>query len=108
MVGGTPAGNDHMAGAGAVRVRGPPIRAVGIPAGNPVAMLPESATVDRALRTREFVCVVDSWPTDSTRAATLVLPTTTRSEEHTSELQSRSDLVCRLLLEKKNTYASHV
>src|SRR5207247_10001378 len=27
-----------------------------------------------------------------------------RSEEHTSELQSRVDLVCRLLLEKKNTY----
>src|SRR5207249_9981578 len=26
---------------------------------------------------------------------------TTRSEEHTSELQSRFDLVCRLLLEKK-------
>src|SRR5690349_22043760 len=26
-----------------------------------------------------------------------------RSEEHTSELQSRRDLVCRLLLEKKNT-----
>src|SRR5437588_6482487 len=25
-----------------------------------------------------------------------------RSEEHTSELQSHSDLVCRLLLEKKN------
>src|SRR3982751_106580 len=25
-----------------------------------------------------------------------------RSEEHTSELQSRSDLVCRLLLEKKD------
>src|SRR5438034_2190487 len=34
--------------------------------------------------------------------------TKTRSEEHTSELQSHSDLVCRLLLEKKknrNTYA---
>src|SRR2546428_8444740 len=32
---------------------------------------------------------------------------TRRSEEHTSELQSRSDLVCRLLLEKKNmTHAS--
>src|SRR2546428_9840872 len=29
--------------------------------------------------------------------------TTSRSEEHTSELQSRSDLVCRLLLEKKKT-----
>src|SRR3712207_7634195 len=27
---------------------------------------------------------------------------TTRSEEHTSELQSRQYLVCRLLLEKKN------
>ena len=26
-----------------------------------------------------------------------------RSEEHTSELQSHSDLVCRLLLEKKKT-----
>src|SRR5438034_8089195 len=28
-------------------------------------------------------------------------PARTRSEEHTSELQSHSDLVCRLLLEKK-------
>src|SRR6267378_898580 len=28
-----------------------------------------------------------------------------RSEEHTSELQSRRDLVCRLLLEKKNKQA---
>src|SRR5690606_41338471 len=27
-----------------------------------------------------------------------------RSEEHTSELQSRENLVCRLLLEKKNTW----
>src|SRR5699024_12871651 len=31
---------------------------------------------------------------------------TTRSEEHTSELQSRFDLVCRLLLEKKNNIYS--
>src|SRR5699024_12762744 len=30
-----------------------------------------------------------------------------RSEEHTSELQSRFDLVCRLLLEKKNTYSGY-
>src|SRR2546430_12120716 len=28
---------------------------------------------------------------------------TSRSEEHTSELQSQSNLVCRLLLEKKNS-----
>src|SRR5690625_6462296 len=31
-----------------------------------------------------------------------------RSEEHTSELQSRGHLVCRLLLEKKNKCISHV
>src|SRR5207249_6326699 len=29
-----------------------------------------------------------------------------RSEEHTSELQSRFDLVCRLLLEKKNRHSN--
>src|SRR5476649_3048068 len=31
-----------------------------------------------------------------------------RSEEHTSELQSHSDLVCRLLLEKKKKIILHV
>src|SRR5438034_2530617 len=31
----------------------------------------------------------------------------TRSEEHTSELQSHSDLVCRLLLEKKKKKNKH-
>src|SRR5256886_11824105 len=30
-----------------------------------------------------------------------------RSEEHTSELQSQSNLVCRLLLEKKKTQRNH-
>src|SRR2546421_9073411 len=30
-----------------------------------------------------------------------------RSEEHTSELQSRSDLVCRLLLEKRRAQVSN-
>src|SRR5438034_6625744 len=33
-------------------------------------------------------------------------PMDRRSEEHTSELQSHSDLVCRLLLEKKNRHPS--
>src|SRR5438034_7987042 len=33
------------------------------------------------------------------------VPDPARSEEHTSELQSHSDLVCRLLLEKKNKKA---
>src|SRR2546430_6013863 len=32
---------------------------------------------------------------------------TARSEEHTSELQSQSNLVCRLLLEKKKTRPAH-
>src|SRR5260221_6498799 len=36
----------------------------------------------------------------SSRARALTTP---RSEEHTSELQSHSDLVCRLLLEKKKS-----
>src|SRR5947207_5534564 len=31
-----------------------------------------------------------------------------RSEEHTSELQSHSDLVCRLLLEKKKNTQTHM
>src|SRR5690349_22629760 len=31
-----------------------------------------------------------------------------RSEEHTSELQSRRDIVCRLLLEKKNNEKGEV
>src|SRR5690349_23613208 len=35
----------------------------------------------------------------------LVLGPAARSEEHTSELQSRRDLVCRLLLEKKKIAA---
>src|SRR5256886_8270649 len=36
------------------------------------------------------------------------LATPIRSEEHTSELQSQSNLVCRLLLETKNKETGHV
>src|SRR5437867_4672579 len=48
------------------------------------------------------------WPTLSGPTSTTVSRTeppsaSTRSEEHTSELQSPYDLVCRLLLEKKKT-----
>src|SRR5438132_4429039 len=42
--------------------------------------------------------VIYQWRAQPGAASTLAL----RSEEHTSELQSHSDLVCRLLLEKKN------
>src|SRR2546430_12081363 len=38
-------------------------------------------------------------------AGSLYSRTAKRSEEHTSELQSQSNLVCRLLLEKKNETA---
>ena len=44
--------------------------------------------------------VIPFWPM---RVACIVtMLGTARSEEHTSELQSRRNLVCRLLLEKKN------
>src|SRR2546422_4236772 len=51
--------------------------------------------------------------TKSSREALATAPTTSaslavgRSEEHTSELQSRLHLVCRLLLEKKKKRNSH-
>src|SRR5690606_40236623 len=46
------------------------------------------------------------WPTFAPPyLSTSVLLMTPRSEEHTSELQSRENLVCRLLLEKKNRLA---
>src|SRR5438034_11625381 len=45
------------------------------------------------------------WPPCSrktaSRSSRCAAPPSARSEEHTSELQSHSDLVCRLLLEKK-------
>src|SRR5438034_7429262 len=52
---------------------------------------------------------IPSWPTGlsrtrfiiSSRLGFLGIGRNHRSEEHTSELQSHSDLVCRLLLEKK-------
>src|ERR1039457_637338 len=47
--------------------------------------------------------MADSWPVESTSRAWKFL---SRSEEHTSELQSPCNLVCRLLLEKKNHHTS--
>src|SRR5690349_24199638 len=43
---------------------------------------------------------------DRRRLLTHIYAVPGRSEEHTSELQSRRDLVCRLLLEKKKKHAS--
>lgn len=71
---------EPLFGAEVLGMTEPPIRAVWITAGNPVAMLPESRTTERALRTRELVVVVDSFLTDTARCAHLVLPTTTLLE----------------------------
>src|SRR5688572_32196668 len=55
-------------------------------------------------------CGARTCPAAAGRLPAVTLPVTrraltafVRSEEHTSELQSQSNLVCRLLLEKKNT-----
>src|SRR5947208_13135931 len=50
-----------------------------------------SRHVGGLIRYRELRTIFARWPTSSR----------TRSEEHTSELQSPDHLVCRLLLEKK-------
>src|SRR5205807_6643715 len=44
---------------------------------------------------------------DNSSAGSALAALRPRSEEHTSELQSPCNLVCRLLLEKKNTTALH-
>src|SRR5205085_11113718 len=46
---------------------------------------------------------IDGATVDVETAIAEAMPLLPRSEEHTSELQSQSNLVCRLLLEKKNS-----
>ncbi|MCM3876490.1 MAG: molybdopterin-dependent oxidoreductase [Thermoanaerobaculia bacterium] len=72
---------EPLLGAGILAAEAPPIRAVWVTAGNPVSMLPDSATVARALETRELVVVVDTFLTDTARRATVVFPTTTLVED---------------------------
>src|SRR5260370_31648901 len=45
-------------------------------------------------------------PVSTRRTSSPTTPAPRRSEEHTSELQSHLNLVCRLLLEKKNNHIS--
>src|SRR3712207_7167273 len=78
---------------------------------NIVAHLPRKFTrhVEHALNTLELTCLQLSNRPDGivealrrrTRLQACKDCQATRSEEHTSELQSRQYLVCRLLLEKK-------
>jgi len=72
---------EPLLGPGILEAKDPPVRAVWVTAGNPVAMLPEAGTVARALETRELVVVVDPFLTDTGRRAHFVLPTTTLVED---------------------------
>ncbi len=73
--------SEPLLGREILEAKDPAIRAVWITAGNPVAMLPDSAAVARALETREFVVVVDTHLTDTARRAHLVLPATSMLED---------------------------
>jgi len=72
---------EPLLGPGILEAADPPVRMAWISAGNPVAMLPDSNAVARALATREMTVVVDAFMTDTARQAHLVLPTTTMLEE---------------------------
>src|SRR5436190_8146346 len=68
-------------------------------AGNPLLISPERLHADGLLDTLD----PPSFPPDEVDYGAVIGWNEGRSEEHTSELQSHSDLVCRLLLEKKKT-----
>src|SRR2546429_6937021 len=55
---------------------------------------------------RSFLRAIDSHAADEAIVRAIAAMAGTRSEEHTSELQSRLQLVCRLLLEKKENNSS--
>src|SRR5436305_6225090 len=58
--------------------------------------------LDMMIVARKAECRAPRYDRSALRAAYLRWAEQNRSEEHTSEVQSRPHLVCRLLLEKKN------
>ena len=72
---------EPLLGPGILEAADPPLRMVWVSNANPVAMLPDSRSVARALRSREFTVVVDAFMTDTAREASLVLPVTTMLED---------------------------
>src|SRR5688572_31820562 len=63
----------------------------------------EGGDFDRAARQQQVILALQKKIFDPEVFPTLL---SQRSEEHTSELQSQSNLVCRLLLEKKKSSSS--
>src|SRR5207249_7402659 len=59
-------------------------------------------TLAMGMTVQDCAAVNDGWTTFTSPSLPWDQATSVRSEEHTSELQSRFELVCRLLLEKKN------
>lgn len=59
----------------------PPVRCLWVTAGNPVAMLPDAASVARAIEATEFVVVADCFLTDTAKRAHVVLPVATLLED---------------------------
>jgi anaerobic selenocysteine-containing dehydrogenase len=71
---------EPLFGQSVIEASDPPIRAVVIQAGNPVAMLPDAGRVAESLRTRELVVVIDPFMTDTASLADVVLPCCTLLE----------------------------
>ncbi len=72
---------EPLVGRSLLELSDPPIRALWVTAGNPVAMLPDAKTTAQAITHLELSVVVDSFLTDTARLSTVVLPTTTLLED---------------------------
>src|SRR5258706_15695088 len=67
----------------------------------PYTTLFRSQDLKRNISTSVSACGLANWPGQPSSVQIEKLSGPNRSEEHTSELQSLTNLVCRLLLEKK-------
>src|SRR5207247_8041907 len=98
---------DTMIGEGGIKVSGGEKQRLSIARAllrNPYLLVFDEATSSLDSLTEEEISRTMREVAGSREVITILIAhRLSRSEEHTSELQSRVDLVCRLLLEKKNT-----